>query len=297
MLACNEPLTEKHYRALDYSDLWVSDKLDGLRCRLHLNPNPEDTDRSIIAYSRSNTALPNMHIQSALGKSACGFDGEIVIPGLSFHEIQSKVMKEVTLPFGFRYMCFDWIEPGKPFLQRYNHMRAKYNRYAVDEMLVLPIRQVKTYTQLMDQFAEAVDRGNEGLIIRSGSGPYKLGRSTYREGYMLKMKQMEDAEAVIIGFKEAMANDNEAILDVLGKSKRSSHQANMRGKNVLGAFICIHPDTGLEFSVGGGMTDAQRKEFWKNQRALRGKTLCYQFHAHGVKDRPRQPVFKGIRND
>ena len=42
------------------------------------------------------------------------------------------------------------------------------------------------------------------------NAPYKQGRSTVREGYLLKVKTFLDDEATVVRFEERMHNGNEA---------------------------------------------------------------------------------------
>ena len=74
---------------------------------------------------------------------------------------------------------------------------------------------------------EFLEIGAEGVMLRSPTGPYKQGRSTLKEGYLLKVKQFTDAEARVIGFDEKMHNANEADVGELGQTKRSSHAENL----------------------------------------------------------------------
>ena len=53
-------------------------------------------------------------------------------------------------------------------------------------------------------------------MARHRHGLYKLGRSTFIEQGLIKLKRFEDGEAEIIGFKEKMLNQNEATIDARG---------------------------------------------------------------------------------
>jgi len=54
--------------------------------------------------------------------------------------------------------------------------------------------------------------------------------------------------------------------------------------------------TGVEFSIGTGLTALQRGVFWARQDDYLGKTVKYKFFPVGVKDKPRHPVFLGLRH-
>ena len=57
-------------------------------------------------------------------------------------------------------------------------------------------------------------------MVRTPDSPYKCGRSTEREAWLLKIKRFEDAEAVVLGTYEGMSNMNEAGVDAFGRTKR-----------------------------------------------------------------------------
>lgn len=140
--------------------------------------------------------------------------------------------------------------------------------------------------------------GYEGVMLRAPEGPYKQGRSTAKEGYLLKLKRFEDAEATIVGFEERMHNANEATKDERGYTKRSSHQENKVGTGTLGALIVrgVTAFEGIEFNIGTGFDDEQRQDFWANREAMLGETVKFKFFEVGVKDAPRHPVFLGFRS-
>ncbi len=66
---------------------------------------------------------------------------------------------------------------------------------------------------------------------------------------------------------------------------------------VLGAFRVKSTEFSSEFSIGTGMNDAQRDEFWKKKEQLIGGTVKFKYQAIGVKDVPRFHVFLGLRHD
>ena len=112
------------------------------------------------------------------------------------------------------------------------------------------------------------------------------------EGYLLKLKRFEDAEAVVIGFEERMHNGNEATVSELGRTKRSSHKANKSGRGDLGALVCRTPE-GIEFNIGTGFTDSDRQRIWDSRDQFLGRNAKYKFFPVGVKEAPRHPVFLG----
>lgn len=130
--------------------------------------------------------------------------------------------------------------------------------------------------------------------MRSLDGPYKHGRSTFKEGTLLKLVRKYVEEAEIIGVEERMHNGNEAKKDALGRTERSVHKENLVGRGDLGAVIVKDLKTGVEFSVGTGFNDEERTSLWSQD--LTGKIIKYEFRGFGDYDKPRFPVFKGFRD-
>ncbi|HQT78609.1 MAG TPA: hypothetical protein PLD10_16265 [Rhodopila sp.] len=95
-----------------------------------------------------------------------------------------------------------------------------------------------------------------------------------------------------------MANGNEAIINELGLTKRSTHQANKTGKGTLGALIVrgITAYPGVTFRIGTGFDATQRCVFMTDRDKLLGKIVTYKHFPIGAKDAPRHPVFKGFRH-
>jgi DNA ligase-1 len=139
--------------------------------------------------------------------------------------------------------------------------------------------------------------GYEGVMLRHPGGPYKQGRSTAKEAWLLKVKRFVDAEARVIGFSEAQHNANEAKRNELGQLERSSHKAGKVGKQTLGALTVKDLKTGVEFDIGTGFTADQRQVFWTTGDNLIGKVVKYKSQPTGVKDKPRFPVFLGFRGN
>ena len=128
-------------------------------------------------------------------------------------------------------------------------------------------------------------------MIRSLHGPYKEGKSTLREGYLLKIKPFDTAEGRIKGWFEERENRNEAKRDAIGKLKRSSAKDGKRGKGRLGGFILTDVESGVEVRVGGGFTEKQRIELWRIKETLSGVLVRYKKQRMGEKDKPRHPNF------
>jgi DNA ligase-1 len=277
--------------------VYGSPKLDGIRCVI----------KDDMALSRTLKPIPNEYIQDTLGiANLNGLDGEITVgPANAANVMQatsSGCMSEQGQP-DFTYWVFDfWTTPHIPFGQRYNTMRRCFADRdgpmgGYPRVQLLPQVLLHNDAELRAYEASMVEQGFEGIMVRDPTGLYKYGRSTAREGYLLKIKRWTDAEAIIIGFQEAMYNGNEATVDELGHTKRSTHAENMVGKDTLGAFLVRNAE-GVEFKVAPGVLTAdQRLQVWREREQRLGQHLTYKtFTVSGVKDKPRFNVFKAFRN-
>jgi DNA ligase-1 len=271
--------------------LLASPKLDGIRCMVHNG----------VAMSRNWKPIPNLHVQKMIGRPEFnGFDGELGVgnPGAPdfYRTTMSAVMSEEGEP-DFTYWVFDHISIGmRPFGERVKYLvdlmsqgKILYPANLVEQ------RMINDQSQLDEYESEALGQGYEGLIVRNPYAAYKHGRSSTKEGGMLKLKRFSDAEAVIIGFQELMKNNNVAERNAFGRTERSSHKENMQPMGTLGAFVCKTPE-GVEFAIGTGYTAAMRQEFWDNRKNLIGKLAKYKFFDGGNKEAPRFPVFIGFRD-
>lgn len=264
-------------------------KLDGIRC-LRLNGK---------TLSRKFLDIPNQHVQKMMANLPDGLDGELMA-GENFGQVQTAFMSEDGEP-DFRYYVFDYVSAT---LDEWYMSRLKKL-----EALSLPTFCIKVTGILLQNKEELIayeqkclDEGYEGIMIRTTDSPYKCGRSSLKQAYLLKVKRFKDSECEVIGFEEQLENANEATKDNLGKTKRSKHKANMIPKGTLGKFLVREvgdtPWKGKEFAVGTGegLTQELRQEIWNNREKYLGKIFTYKYQPHGVKDLPRLPIWKGFRD-
>ena len=264
-------------------------KIDGIRALV----TPEGV------FSRKLKLIPNDFIQRFIRALPwVGFDGELMV-GNNFQQVTSGIMSEDGEP-DFTFYVFDlWNAPGRWYEDRMDLLRnhvALLGPLEASRLHVLFPQLVRNHDELIAYNKTCLDRGLEGCMIRSPEGLYKYGRSTFREGTLVKIKPFKDDEATINGFIEQEQNNNEATTDELGHTKRSSHQANKTGKNTLGAISVIHPKFG-QFNIGTGFDDALRKEIWTNWQKYYGKIVKFRYQEMGTKNKPRIPVFLGFRDE
>ena len=204
----------------------------------------------------------------------------------------SAVMSEDGEP-DVHYFVFDNFLVHERFTDRFEFVSDLKKQPNVEVVLHEVIRNAEA----LENFeSECVDMGFEGAMIRSVDGPYKFGRSTVKEGYLLKLKRYRDSDAEIIGTYELMHNGNEATTNALGRTERSSHQANKTGLDSLGGFELRDVHSGVEFRCGTGLTAADREQMWEMRDDLIGQIIKYKYFPVGSKEKPRHPVFLGMRS-
>lgn len=286
----------------------VSPKLDGIRC-VKLNGK---------ALSRKLLPIPNNFVRNWIEKNLPdGIDGELMLSSMqaaTFNEVQSAIMSVDGEP-DFVFCAFDLLTPASAgphpaagFRERFGNLAGASWQMSEQDWLrlrIVPHEETYSVDRLLEMAAEFCAAGFEGAMIRDPNGPYKFGRSTEKEGYLLKLKSFADEEATVIGVVEQMENTNEATVNELGQTKRSSAKAGKVPKGVLGALQCRFDD-GTEFEVGSGFTDAERVEYWGNRSYITDPslppsvvTVKHQPPPGGRKpgEAPRFPVFKGFRHD
>lgn len=281
MLACEADLTKLKFPLL------ASPKLDGIRAIV----------REGVVYSRSNKPIPNKFVQAKF-KHLGYADGELIVGEPTAHDVYrqttSHVMAHDKEDFDVRFYGFDHIfNPAEPYHVR--SQRLYWDSLRTTGFHIHQQHLVGSLAELLTVENTALDDGYEGLILRDPTAPYKMGRSTMKEGYLLKLKRFVDAEAEVIGFEERMANNNAATISELGRTKRSSHQAGKSGRGDLGALVCRTSDN-VEFNIGTGFCDAERAAIWNDRNKYLGQLAKYKFFPVGVKEAPRHPVFLGWRD-
>jgi DNA ligase-1 len=265
-------------------------KIDGIRCIKTCGK----------ALSRKFKPIKNDHIRNMIEKLfPDGTDGEIVC-GSNFQETSSAVMTIKGMP-AFTYYVFDYVKDGlyKPYQKRIVDAKEMVSNIHNFHASFLDYQMIENKEELLDYEEKIVNLGYEGVMLRSLNGPYKCGRSTLKEGYLLKVKRFIDSEAVVLDFIEGERNENTGKRNAVGQLERSSAKANMVPNGMVGAFFVKDIHSGVEFSIGGGigLTLELRKEMWDNKSEYIGKIVKYKSQPTGVKDAPRFPTFLGFRDE
>ena len=282
---------------------YVSPKIDGIRLMIHPELGP---------ITSGFKPLPNHYVRERL-EALCGgtyLDGELYSIGNDgtalFNKTQSDMMSHSGGPL-FRFAAFDCFEHTDwDFSYRYAQTSVFVKIIDHPRLKLLTHTLIGSTEEFLDYFEACLKDGYEGAVVRSLAGPYKCGRSTLNQGWMLKYKPWEDAEGTIIGFEELYHNENPQEEGLLGLTKRSSHKQGKVPGGTLGALV-LETKWGV-LRVGSGINAADRQAIWdRNKPTLDGlefqanvdlgRKVSFKYLAHGMKDLPRHPIYKGFRED
>lgn len=294
LLACETPPAVEAFKR--HLPLYASYKLDGIRAIV----------RDGVLVSRTMKPIPSLYAQRRWGRPHYErFDGELLAAtqkgATIYHDTYSAVMTFGSLE-PVKYYVFDrapieaWDDTKEPYTSRADKLKEVLESFPDWEIELLRQYLCTSIEEILVLEQKALDEGHEGLILRRPDGRYKHGRSTFKEGLLMKLARTMTAEARVVGFEEMMHNDNPVEKNALGLSKRASLAEYLRPSGMLGSLVVEDLKTGVRFNLGTGFDHALRKEVWDNQSRYLGKLAKYSFKPYGTKDLPRQPSFVGWRS-
>jgi DNA ligase-1 len=287
---------------------YTSEKLDGIRMVVFDG----------VGYSRSLKPLPNKQLQAYCKYYADlleGFDGEIIAGDLYAVDVlqqsNSFCMSEDKVINDWKFYVFDRYDSNLPWVVRYlsivtdeldEHTVKHQHYYLRDFNQVIP-RPYQEYQALLpwvdlDWFEQQVlTKGGEGVMIRDALAQYKCGRSGTKTPELQKVKRFQDAEFRVIGYNQFETNQNEAQTNELGRTFRSTSKAGKQLVDQLGSLVCVTAE-GVDFNVGSGFTEQQRKDLWKENQedTLIGRLAVVQYFGLSKDGVPLLPVFKAFRD-
>lgn len=276
----------------------VSRKLDGIRA----------TVQGGVVLSRSLKPIPNRFVQKLFSHLE-GLDGELILGDPTapdaFRKTTSAVMsyegeQDVT------YFVFDRFHPLHQFKIRFDDARFGledyYERFELEDYVpsckLVDHKLINNEDELLVFEDTALKDGFEGIMIRSLDGLYKQGRSTVKQGWLMKLKRFVDGEGVVLRFEEQMHNENEATVNELGRTHRSSHKDNKTASGLMGALVVRNLATNVEHKVSPGcLKDAECQTIWEQQDQYIGRICRFKYFPTGSKDKPRHTQFTGWRSE
>lgn len=288
-------------------------KIDGVR---GLNMLGKLTGRSLKTHKNKYTT--SFYSRSCL----IGLDGELAAeyechPDLC--RITSSALSTIegtpyTLWWLFDYVTFETKKLS--YEERYNALVEKVRGlYHIDNevwqhLRVIPMQICHNLEELLAFENKCLEMGFEGVCIRRLDGKHKEGRSTVREGGLLRIKRFIESEALVLSIEEGEENCNDAQVNELGKQFRSSHKSNMMPNGQLGSMTCqvlkdvfdpvtkvkvLSKDQIITVSPGNIPHD-MRKLYWEHPELIVHHVVKFKFFPKGIKDKPRFPTAITIRS-
>lgn len=243
-------LAEK-YTGDENIDGWImSEKLDGVRCIWN--------GRTMKTRNNNTFYPPDFFIKDFPDEI---LDGELFLERGQFEKTVSIVRKSAAHDGwkDIKFFVFDAPEIGGNFKTRLNKLRKIFKDNKSPYVDLHEHQICKDREHLDSEMKRVVDMGGEGMMIRDPKSMYEYRRSNT----MLKVKQSHDDEAVVI----------------------QKIKGTGRCSNMMGALL-VRNGEGIEFKVGSGFTDADRR----NPPKI-GSIITYKYYEKTKNGKPRFPIY------
>ena len=272
---------------------YASPKIDGIRAVV----------KDGVVLSKTLKPIPNQIIQQMFSHLH-GADGELVVGapfgGDVYERSRGPIMRHHGLA-DFKFCLFDrWDMPQSPAherLQKLTELDGLIESGGIIHYVSHTL--VNGLDELQQLEAQVLEQGYEGLMLRKIDGLYKYGTSTPKQQWLLKIKRFEEGEAKILYVEEQMENTNEAVVNELGLTQRSSSKDGKVPKGTLGAFLVKDLVTDVCFNIGTGegLTESLRARLWEERDSLPGRIIRYRYQKVGTQVAPRLPIWTGFRDE
>lgn len=245
--------------------IFITEKLDGIRCVCIYQ------DGQAKFYSRQGKEIEGIFdieteintVCQQLGINDYVFDGELlkenfnnVDSGSLYRETTAIVNSKLKYKKNIIFNIFD-ILPLKEFVNGksvkiYEERReelVKIGELNCTYLKIVPLLYSGEDHSKIAEFLKIMENNNKEGIMVNRNFVYE----TKRTPSILKVKSMQSADLVIIGFEQGR-----------GKNERT-----------LGAIVVDYK--GFKVNVGSGFSDEDRDYFWKNRKEFIGKIIEVQF--------------------
>jgi DNA ligase-1 len=232
-----------------------------------------------------------------------GLDGELCVGSINSTSLCRDTTSTVNTINGelngIKWYVFDYVTDASamlPYKDRLEVARSLVKDLADPDVVVFPTDLVTSLEQVLGLDAQFLKDGFEGSILRNPNAPYKEGRSSKKVQELWRIKRFTEKEAIVIGIIEGRQNLNEATINELGRTERSSHAENQVPNGMVGTLTCIDVESGDTISVAAGaLVHDERKHYFENPDEIMFKCIKYRTFEHGKKDLPRFPQYHSLR--
>lgn len=251
------------YDIFTIADYLVSEKLDGIRAYWDGNQLLTKTGNIIHAPKWFYADFPSTPL-----------DGELWIERGQFQALTRIVLDSEPNHSAWKninYMVFDLPHNMAPFSQRYRQLQTLIQQQRdQDQQPLNHLRWVEHKSldnlAILVQWLDIISSNNgEGLMLHHKSNNYTAGRTEH----LLKLKNHQDSEAIIIGYEEG----------------------NGKYKGMMGA-VWVKTATNNTFKIGSGFNDQQRQ-----LPPPIGSTIQYRYNGYTDNGIPRFARFIRVRNN
>jgi len=244
---------------------YLGKKLNGLCCLTE-----KQTEEEIIYHSRGGKRfnalihltpllMPVMSVKDIL-------HGELYKHGWSLQKIGSYAKKLKEDGHLLEYWIYDFALVGPNQQERFEMLKNIISPDFMPTIRILEHVIVKSYEEAKVYHDQWVQEGFEGGVLRNMDGTYMF---EFNNDELEKVKEYEDAEFVIVGYKEGVGLEEGCII-----------------------FRCA-TEEGKEFDVRPTGTRDDRKEWYKNGDYFIGKDMTVKFAELSDDGIPLQVVAKG----
>jgi len=253
-------------------------KVDGIRCVADVRNGGLASRKGVMFKGFADlkaciAAVPTF--DEGFGSGRLYLDGELFKPDVPFQKLNGLIRRaqhhsDYTLD-GMVFLVFDAIDldhPDTPFSERTEALRAMLEATTMIKYLeTVVVHSTDEVRTLMQRY---LDEGHEGLMLRKSDSAYQIRKRTYD---LMKLKEFDDAEFEIIGFKEGAGNDAGTAV-----------------------FCCKTADGAQTFWVRPTGSWAYRARLFQDGDAHIGKQLTVKYQGVSEDGVPRFPVGKALRD-
>lgn len=251
-------LANIYQQNIDISEYWISEKLDGVRAYWD--------GKNLITRQGNFIHAPDWF--TAPLPDSIRLDGELWIARGKFEPLSAIVRSQSASEQQWRsvsYQLFDMPVAGKTFTQRLQILSELFVDKPQTHIHIIKQFKLRSHQVLMETLDLYVMQGAEGLMLHHGTAYYRSGRNND----LLKLKPYMDAEARVI--------------------KHYSGKGKYTG--MMGSIL-VEDDLGLQFRIGSGFTDKQRRS-----PPAPGTLITYKYFGKTRKGVPRFASFLRIRKE
>jgi ATP-dependent DNA ligase len=299
-------MNEKSFEAIKYPAL-VQTKMDGMRANIIIDKEGivdvrSRSGKQIVLGHHFDEFMMRIFYRSATLANLDHFrgavlDGELLVldekeekmlDRKTGNGILNKAVRGTITPEEVkrvRMACWDMIpledfRKGFCALPYFDRLKVLDDRmYEVSNFIdtqlvsILPAFPIENYEQAEDLFQEALEKGEEGIIVKNGDAPWEDKRSKFQ----VKMKAELEVDLLV-----------EGILEGSGKYE-----------GLVGSLSCTSKDGTLKVNVGSGLNDEDRN---RDPEDFIGKIISVKYNEK-IKEKNSEswslflPIFQELRLD